>query len=106
MAGTLLDHPSELVSYDAPQSGWIIAQEFIGRHRWTCEFRFPCRYDTWLTSEVADVPFLVPIGLCLLSISPEWVTIGFGDLYQVCTFVPIRRFANLVSIVRMLVIEF
>lgn len=38
VAGTLLDHPSELVSYEDPQSGWIIAQEFIGRYRWICEF--------------------------------------------------------------------
>ncbi|OJJ88185.1 cytochrome P450 [Aspergillus glaucus CBS 516.65] len=68
VAGTLLDHPSELVSYEAPQSGWIIAQEFIGRYRWI----------------FADIPFLVPIGLFLLSVSPEWVTVGFKDLYQHC----------------------
>lgn len=39
----------------------------------------------WLIFEVADIPFLVPIGLFLLSMSPEWITIGFKDLYQVRT---------------------
>lgn len=50
-------------------------------------------YD-WLTSEVADIPFLVPIGLFLLSVSPEWVTVGFKDLYQVRITFPVRVLAN------------
>lgn len=33
-----MGHQGELVSYDAPNSGWIIAQDFIGRYRWLCEF--------------------------------------------------------------------
>jgi len=51
----------------------------------------------WLTSEVADIPFLVPIGLFLLSVSPEWITIGFRDLFQVRTAFPLRVLANILQ---------
>lgn len=48
----------------------------------------------WLTSKVADIPFLVPIGLFLLSMSPEWITIGFKDLYQARIASLFRVYAN------------
>lgn len=51
----------------------------------------------WLTSEVADIPFLVPIGLFLLSMSPEWITIGFRDLYQVRIIFPVRVITNILQ---------
>ena len=59
-----------------------------------------------LTFEVADILFLVPIGPFLLSVSPEWITIGFRDLYLVYSVFPMKVLPTCCSIAMMSVIEF
>ncbi|EYE91408.1 cytochrome P450 [Aspergillus ruber CBS 135680] len=74
VAETVLDYPRQLVSYDAPTSRWMAVHHFISRYRWL----------------IGDIPWLVPIGLGLLKVFPDWIgaiSDGFKDLYEHCKIV-------------------